>query len=303
VKQPVLSRYLRPDVLNRVSRYALLPRQLVEGNQTGAHKSPLHGFAVEFAGHREYVPGDDVRHLDWKVYFRHERHVIKQYEMETNLVCHLMLDVSESMRYGEADTQKLLYAARMAVTLGHLVVEQSDKIGLTLFDEEIRAFMKPSNTMAQVSQMATHIDGITPVRKTEIGPTLLDFAARIGRRGIVVILSDFLVDPDDLVKGLQRLRYDGHEVVLMQVMHHDELTFDFSGMVRFLGIEMDRDVVARPKDIRDAYLEALSQHNKQIERICSSNRCERIVCDTSRNMGKLFADYLERRQVMRRRKV
>lgn len=298
--QPILSRYLRPEVLNRVSQYSLEPRQLVEGTLTGDHKSPLHGFAVEFAGHREYVPGDDVRHLDWKVYFRHERHVIKQYEMETNLVCHLMLDVSESMRYGAADTQKLLYAARLAITLGHMIVERSDKVGLTLFDEQICDYLKPSNTMGQVLQMANSVDQVEPTRKTQIGSSLLDLAARAGRRGIVIVLSDLLVEPDDLVKGLQRLRYDGHEVVMMQVLHHDELAFDFSGTVRFLGIEMDEQVLARPKDIRDAYLDALHQHNQRLEQICNANRCERIVCDTSRNMGQLFADYLQRRQVSHR---
>ncbi|MCP4005996.1 MAG: DUF58 domain-containing protein [bacterium] len=261
----------------------------------------MHGFAVEFAGHRQYVPGDDVKHLDWRVYFRQDRHVIKQYEMETNLVCHLMLDVSESMRYGQADTQKLLYAARLAITLGHLIVEQSDKVSLALFDEEIRDRLKPSNTMAQVLQMATAVDQIEPTRKTQMGPALLDLAARAGRRGIVIILSDLLVEPDDLVAGLQRLRYDGHEVVLMQVMHHDELAFDFSGTIRFLGIEMDEQVLARPNDIRDAYLDALGEHNARLEEICNANRCERVLCDTSRNMGNLFADYLQRRQVSHRR--
>ncbi len=297
----VLSRYLRPEVLSHLTNQSLKPRQMVEGTLTGDHKSPLHGFAVEFAGHREYVPGDDVRHLDWKVYFRHERHVIKQYEMETNLVCHLMLDVSESMRYGQGDSQKLLYAARMAITLGHLIVKQSDKVGLTLFDEQILDTIKPSNTMEQVLRMASSIDRIKPARKTQVGSSLLDLAARAGRRGIIVVLSDLLVEPEDLIKGLQRLRHDNHEIVLIQVMHHDELTFDFSGMVRFLGIEQDQQVLARPKDIRDAYLTALNEHNRRLEEICTANRCERILCDTSRNLGRLFADYLQRRQLSRRR--
>ena len=296
-----LGRYLRPEVLNHLAHRSLKPRQLVEGTLTGDHKSPLHGFSVEFAGHREYVPGDDVKHLDWKVYFRHERHVIKQYEMETNLVCHLMLDVSESMRYGQGDTNKLLYAARLAITLGHLIVKQSDKVGLTLFDEQILDAVKPSNTMAQILQMANSIDQVKPTRKTQIGSSLLELAAKAGRRGIIVVLSDLLVEPDDLVKGLQRLRHDNHEVVLLQVMHHDELAFDFSGTIRFLGIEMDEQVLARPRDIRDAYLTALAEHNAQLEEVCTANRCERIVCDTSRNLGKLFADYLQRRQLSHRR--
>ena len=296
-----LARYLRPDVLARLARHELLPRHLVEGTLSGAHKSPLHGFAVEFAGHREYAPGDDVRHLDWNVYFRHERHVIKQYEMETNLVCHLMLDVSASMRYGQGNQQKLAFAAQMAVTLAHLVIEHSDKVGLTLFDEEVRDTMRPSNSTGQLLQMASALDRIESVQKTQIGKSLLDLAGRAGCRAIVVVLSDFLTDPQDLVRGIQQLRYANHEVVLMQVLHHDELEFSFPGNVRFVGLETDEQLRTHPKSIRDAYLRALNEHNRQIADICHSNRCERVVCDTSVNMGKMFADYLEQRTVMHSR--
>ncbi len=301
MSQNSLSKYLRPDVLTRLARSELLPRHLVEGTLTGAHKSPLHGFAVEFAGHREYAPGDDVRHLDWKVYFRHEKHFIKQYEMETNLVCHLMLDVSASMRYGQGDQQKLRFAARMAVTLAHLVIEQSDRAGLTLFDEEVRDAIRPSNSMAQLLQMAATIDQIDPVKKTQIGDSLFDLAGRAGRRAIVVVFSDFLTDPQDLVKGLQQLRYANHEVVLMQILHHDELDFSFAGNVRFVDLETDRQLRTHPKSIREAYLRALDAHNRQIEDICHANRCEHVVCDTSVSMGRLFSDYLQQRTLLRRR--
>src|SRR5271169_458879 len=151
--QAILSKYLLPEVLNRVGHQAFVPRQLVEGTMAGAHKSPFHGFAVEFASHREYVPGDDLRHLDWKVYHRRDKLFIKQYEMETNLVCHLLLDVSASMRYGDGDAQKLLYAARMALTLAYLIVQQSDKVGVTLFDEAVREVLPPSNGMPQILRL------------------------------------------------------------------------------------------------------------------------------------------------------
>ncbi len=299
--QPGLTRYIQPDVLTRVEQYTFSPTQLVEGTLAGAHKSPFHGFAVEFASHREYVPGDDLRHLDWKVYFRHDKHVIKQYEMETNLVCHLMLDISASMRYGEAATQKLLYAARMAVTLGYLVVERSDKVSLTLFDDEVRATLRPSNTMGQVLKMTESLDAAEPVNKTQISSTLIDLAARAGRRGIVVVFSDFLVDLDDLEDALQRLRYDKHEVVLMHTMHHDELNFDIPGMVRFEGLEDDDVFLTRPNDVRKAYLEALKRHVDRLDEICETNRCERVECDTSRPLAELFADYLQQRAINRRR--
>ncbi|MFP6614205.1 MAG: DUF58 domain-containing protein [Pirellulales bacterium] len=301
MSKAVLSRYIQPHVLTRVDQYSFAPRQLVEGTLAGAHKSPFNGFAVEFASHREYVRGDDLRHLDWKVYFRHDKHMIKQYEMETNLSCHLMLDVSASMRYGELDAQKLLFASRMAVTLGYLVVEQSDKISLTVFDEDVRVSLAPSNTMGQILKMTEALDQIEPVNKTQIGKSLLDLAGRAGRRGIVVIFSDFLVDLDDLEEALQRLRYDRHEVVLMQVMHHDELEFDIPGMVRFVGLEDMDQFLTRPQDIRAAYLDALNKFNDRLQAICEANVCERVVCDTTRDMSELFADYLQQRHATRRR--
>jgi uncharacterized protein (DUF58 family) len=301
MSKAVLTRYIQPEVLTRVDQYAFVPRQLVEGNLAGAHKSPFYGFAVEFASHREYVAGDDVRHLDWRVYFRHDKHMIKQYEMETNLSCHLMLDVSASMRYGEADTQKLLFASRMAVTLGYLIVEQSDKVSLTLFDEQVRASLTPSNTMGQILKMTEALDKVESVHKTQIGPSLLDMAARAGRRGIIVIFSDFFVDLDDLDDALQRLRYDNHEVVLMQVLHHDELEFELPGMVRFVGLEDADQFLTRPQDIRAAYLDAMNKFNNRLQEICEANRCERVVCDTSHEMSALFADYLQQRHMTRRR--
>ncbi len=301
MSKPILTRYIQPDVLSRVEQYTFAPTGLVEGTLAGAHKSPFHGFAVEFASHREYTAGDDLKHLDWKVYYRNDRHVIKQYEMETNLVCHLMLDVSASMRFGEEDKQKLLYAARMAVTLGYLIVERSDKVSLTLFDEEVRDSLKPSNTMGQVLKMTETLEKIEPVKKTKIGPSLLDLAGRAGRRGIVVILSDFLVDLGDMEKAIQRLRYDKHEVVLMQVMHHDELHFNIPGMVKFVGLEDEDIFLTRPDDIRTAYLDALKRHSEELDRLCEANRCERVVCDTSRNMAEMFADYLQQRTLTHRR--
>ena len=303
--QAILTRYIQPEVLSRVEHYTFQPRELVEGTLAGAEKSQFHGFAVEFASHGEYVAGDDIRHLDWKVYYRHDKHVIKQYEMETNLVCHLMLDVSSSMRYGEkgdnADQQKLLYAARIATTLGYLIVERSDKVSLTLFDEEIRASLKPSNTMGQILKMTETLDAMDPVNKTKIGPSLMDLAARAGRRGIIVIFSDFFVDLADLEAALQRLRYDRHEVVLMQTLHADELNFNLPGMVRFVGLEDEDAYLTRPDDIRMAYLEALKKHGEELSRICETNACERVVCDTSRNMAELFADYLQKRGLTHRR--
>src|SRR6185369_15871982 len=164
----ILSRYLDPEVLSRFASRQIEPRGLVLGSLAGAHKSPLSGFAVEFAGHREYVWGDDPKHIDWRLYFKRDKYFIKQYEMETNFVCHLVLDVSASMRYGADRQQKLLYGAQMATTLGHAVVRQSDRVSLTTFDETLGGTVPPGNSMAQVVKLTELLDAIKPVAKTRM---------------------------------------------------------------------------------------------------------------------------------------
>src|SRR5687767_1015769 len=234
--QTVLNRYLDPEVLGHVAERHLNPRSLVIGNLAGAHKSPLAGFAVEFAGHREYAPGDDPKHVDWRVYFTRDKYFVKQYELETNFVCHLVLDVSASMRYGEGRQQKLLYAAQMAMALGYSVIRQSDKVSLFTFDDRVRGIVTPSNSMAQVVRMTEHLDLIDPIEKTALASCLSDITGRLGRREIVMIFSDLFGDLDQFEPILQRLRYHKHEVVLFHVMHHDELAFDLDGMVKFQGL-------------------------------------------------------------------
>ena len=296
----VLSRYLDPDVLSRIANRRIEPRGLVQGNLAGAHRSPLSGFAVEFAGHRQYVWGDDPKHIDWRVYFTRERYVIKQYEMETNFVCHVLLDVSASMRYGEGEQQKLAYAARMAASLAYAIVRQSDKVSLATFDDRVRGVVPPSNSMAQIVRMTEHLDQIEPVNKTQMADCLMELAGRMKRREIVVVLSDFFTDLAPLEAALQRLRYNRHEVVLMQVMHHDELAFEFDGMIKFVGLELPEELVTQPEELRRAYLRALGQFNEQLEDVCQRNRIERILVDTSRDMGQVFVDYLNQRSRLNR---
>lgn len=296
----VLSRYLDPEVLSRMADRHIEPRGLVVGNLAGAHKSPLSGFAVEFASHREYVPGDDPKHIDWRVYFTRDKYFIKQYEMETNFVCHLVIDTSASMRYGEDREQKLLYAAQMATTLGYSIIHQSDKVSLATFDDRIRGFVPPSNSLAQVVRMTEHLDEIEPVEKTRMAECLTELVGRMRRREIVMVFSDFFTDLDALEAALQRMRYSRHEVVLFQVMHHDELAFEFSGMIKFLGLEVPDELLAQPEDLRRSYLKAVDAFNTRFEEICQHNGVERILVDTSRNMGEVFVDYLNKRSLLNR---
>jgi uncharacterized protein (DUF58 family) len=300
VAKTILSRYLDPEVLSRMSGRRIEPRGLVLGNLAGAHKSPMSGFAVEFAGHREYVVGDDLKHIDWRVFFKRHRYFVKQYEMETNFVCHFVLDSSASMRYGEGDQQKLAYAARMVAALGHAIIRQSDKVSLATFDERIRGVVPPSNAMPQIIRMTELLDQSEPVNKTRMAECLAELVGRMKRREIVMILSDFFTDLDQIEAPLQQMRYQRHEVVLFQIMHHDELTFEFEDMTKFVGLEIPEELLAQPGQIRKAYLRAVERFNERLEDICQRNRIERVLVDTRRDLGEVLCDYLNQRSRMHR---
>jgi len=300
MSQPVLSRYLDPDILSRVADRTFEPRGLVVGNLAGAHKSPLAGFAVEFAGHREYVPGDDPKHIDWRLFFNRDKYFVKQYELETNFVCHLLLDISASMRYGENRQQKLLYAAQLAAVLAYSVVRQNDKVSLGTFDSQLRGFLPPSNSLAQILRITEHLDDIESVEKTDVAESLSDFAGRFARREIVIILSDLFCDLQGLEAAIQRLRFSRHEVLLFQTLHHDELTFPFEGPIRFLGLEVPQEERVHADDLRATYLEGLARFRQEVELLAERNGCEYLLVDTSRNMADLLSDYLDRRGRSRR---
>jgi uncharacterized protein (DUF58 family) len=204
------------------------------------------------------------------------------------------------MRYGEGIEQKLMYAAQMAVTLGYSIVKQTDKVSLVTFDNRTRGIIPASNSMDQIVRMTQHLEEIEPQEKTEMADCLTEVASRMGRREIVMIFSDFFTDLAALEPVLQRLRFAQHEVVLFQVMHHDELYFDFDGMTKFLGLEVPEEILAQPEDLRTAYLAAVNRFNGELEAMAIRNGCERVLCDTRRNMRELFIDYLNRRSLLNR---
>jgi uncharacterized protein (DUF58 family) len=295
--QSVLSKYVDPETLNRLAGRGLEPRGLVAGTLAGHHKSPFSGFAVEFAAHREYVPGDDPKHIDWRVYFTRDKYFIKQYEMETNLVCHLVLDTSASMRYGAGPQQKLLAAARMATTLGYSVIRQGDKVALATVDESVLDFIPPSNSMGQIVRMTERLDTVQPTRKTRLPECLLDLCGRFGRRSIVLVFSDFFTDVAQLEAALERMRYSRHEVVLFQVLHPDELEFRFEGNVKFRGLEVDEQLLTQPAELRKRYLEALARFNEKLADACTRNKVERVVVDTGRDPAEVLVDYINARSL------
>ena len=300
MSQPVLARYLDSQALDRIARQRWEPRGLVHGNLAGGHRSPLAGFAVEFVGHRQYVWGDDPKHIDWRVYFNRDRLVVKQYAMETNFVCHFVLDASASMTYGSGDEQKLRYAARLAITLGYFILKQGDKISLATFDDRLLAFIPPGNSPAQLVRMTEHLESLEPREKTHIGRALTEIGEHFHRREIVVLLSDFFCDLADLEKALQQWRYRRHEVVLFHVLHHDELAFQFDGQVKFVGLELPDELLTRPDELRPSYLRALRDFQERLASLCQRNSVEYLLVDTSRPPADVLADYLMQRSRLHR---
>lgn len=287
-----LGRYLDSRVLARLMHFRFKPRERVIGDLVGDHKSPFAGFAVEFAGHREYTPGDDIRHIDWRVYYKHHRYFIKQYEAETNLIAHILLDASESMLYGEAAQQKWTYAASLAVTLSYLIVRKRDKTGFGLFDDKILLHLPASQSMLQPSRMDGLMEKHTPARKTDMGKVLMEFAPRLGRRGVVMIISDCFDDEERILSGIRRFRYDLHDVILFHVLHRDELAFPFDGNVRFEGLEGMPEIKTDAQQVRARYREIVSGYLDRLGRGCERSSVEYVLMDTSIPLEVTLARHL-----------
>ncbi len=289
------SRHLDPAVLAEISRLDLRARQVVLGYVSGLHKSPRKGYSVEFAEHREYVAGDDIRHLDWKLWGRADRLYIKQYEEETNLRCHLLLDISESMRFGTGPLNKFDYAATAAASIAYLLLRQRDAVGMRLFDDDLRGVVPLSSNWHSIHNILQMAEPIKPKRKTDFSVPLRDFADQSGRRSMVVILSDLFAPLETIERGLQLLRHRRHEVVLFHVLDETELTFPFEDNTKFVGLEEMPDLVAEPRSLRDGYLEVVNEFLAKVRRMCASMRIDYMTVSTGDRLDKTLAGFLAAR--------
>jgi uncharacterized protein (DUF58 family) len=273
-----LQKYLDPKVLNKIRRLDLQARLVVEGFISGMHRSPFHGFSVEFAEHREYAPGDDIKHLDWKVLGRTDRLYIKQYEVETNLRATFLVDVSESMRYGEDGKRERMgkyhYAACLASSLALLLLGQQDAVGLATFDEDLRAYLPPSTNPNHIKAFVHELDVVSLKAKTSVEAICHNLAEKIPRRGMICMVSDLFVDADGLMRGLQHFRHRDHEVIVLHVMDEDELTFPFQGNTMFRGLEATGRLTVEPRALRKGYMEAVQRFCAGVKRRCITNQID-----------------------------
>lgn len=297
-------RYLDPLALAKVGSLELQARLIVEGYLSGMHKSPYHGFSVEFAQHREYVPGDDIKHIDWKVYSRTGRFHLKQYEEETNLICWLLMDVSESMNYSSGPTDregkplvsKYDYACMSAVSLAYLTLKQQDSIGLITFDDQVRDFIRPSSQPSHLKRVVTALGNSAGGReKTNLAAIFHDLAERINRRAIIMIFSDLFDDTESLLAGIRHLRHKRHEVVLFHVLDRAELDFPFQDATLFRGLEQYPQLLTDPRSLRDGYLEQFEQFLYEVEHGARNQDADYRRMITDERLGVSLSSYLSYR--------
>lgn len=291
-------KYLQPEVLARLEGLPLRARLIVEGYVSGVHRSPFHGFSIEFAEHREYAPGDDIRYVDWKVFGRTDKFYLKQFEEETNLVCNLLLDTSQSMLYqGPASPMsKLEYAKCVAAALGYLVLHQQDSVGLATFDSEVRALARPSSNPSQLNQVLHLLEEAAAEHKTDTGPIFHALAERFRKRGIVIVLSDLFDDVSSMLTGLKHFRHRRHEVVLFHILDPAELDFPFRQVTMFEGLEQLPKVLVDPPALRKAYLREFHDYLRQLKQGCRMHHIDYVAMRTDQTFDVALSSYLASRR-------
>ena len=287
-------RFLDPAVLARLGTLELKARTVVEGFLTGLHRSPYKGFSVEFAEYRQYMPGDDLSTIDWKVYARSDRFYVKKFEEETNLDCYLLLDISASMGYGSRIT-KIRYASMLAASLAYLMNRQRDAVGLTTFDDSIVSMLPPSARPGHLRSILLTLDGMALGHKTDVSKPLHLLADGIAKRGMVVLISDLLDDPASVVDGLRHFRFRGTDVIVFHIMDPDELTFPFERASRFRDLERGDELMAVPAVVREDYLSALNTALEVYRRDLSTGGIDYRLLNTSEPLEFALMSYLSTR--------
>ena len=294
-QQQATFQYLDFDALGRISNMQLLAKTVVQGFILGLHKSPYRGFSVEFAEYRQYVPGDETRYLDWKLYGKTDRYYIKQFEAESNLSCHVVLDKSGSMSYGSGRLTKMQYGCYLAASLAYFMMMQRDAVGLVVFDNEVRAMLPPRSRTTHLNVILAELENLTPAGSTEARKPLHDLAEGIKRRGLIVLISDLFDEPENVLSGLQHFRFLGNDVILFHIVDPAELRFPFEQITEFIDPETDERVLTAPKSVREHYLEEMNEFYQVYRQGCADLRVDYKLFDTSTPLELALSEYLYQR--------
>ena len=290
------NKYLSTDIISNISSLSLKARLLVEGLIVGMHKSPYHGFSVEFSEHRSYNPGDEIRNIDWKIWGKTDKYFVKEYEEETNLLSHIILDQSSSMSYSSTSITKLEYAKTLAASLAYLMLKQQDGVGLTLFDSKIRAHIAPKSKSNHINSLFKVMEESIPGPDTKIGDILHLSAESIKKKGLVIIISDFLDDLESIISGIKHYRYKGHEVILFHIIDDQELNLNFDERIEFIDLETNETIVTDPWHIKDDYQAGVKQFCNNLKVNCRKNKVDYTLLNTNQPIEEALFDYLLKRR-------
>jgi len=290
-------KYLRPDVINQVARLDLRAKFIVEGFLTGLHASPFQGFSVEFSEHRKYVPGDDLKDLDWNVYAKTDKYYLKKFQAETNVTGYLVMDLSASMAYTyRQELTKFDYAICLAAALGYLMIYQQDPVGLVTFDQKIRTVLPPKSKRTQLGNILALLANLKPTGETDIAASMHQLAALIRTKSLIMIFSDLLTDVDPLMKSLFHLRHRGNEIILFHILDEAEVHFPFEGLIEFEDVETPEKLTIDAKGMKADYLQSIGEFREKCRFEASKANVDYVPIDTSISFDKALLEYLIRRQ-------
>jgi len=289
-------KYLDPAILNNIQNLELKARLVVEGFITGLHKSPFHGFSVEFSQHRPYNYGDNLRYIDWKVYGRTDRYYIKQFEEETNLKSYILLDISKSMEFQSSIISKLDYAKILSAAISYLLLSQRDAVGLGLFDSKLKKLMPPRSAASYLQTILRELDINAPGEDTKIQPVLHAMADRLKRRGLVILISDLYDDPEEVLAGLRHFRYNQHEVLVFHLLDPQELNFEYEGDVEFEDMESGEKIRTYPWYIKEEYQAAVKSFEKTYRNLCREYSIDYQLISTDQTLDVALMEFLIKRQ-------
>lgn len=292
-------KYLQPETAAKIGNIELIARLVVEGFITGLHRSPYHGFSVEFAEHRQYRHGDETKNIDWKVFARTNKFYVKQFEEETNLRSIIAIDSSASMGYSsKGNISKFDYACYLSAALATLMINQRDAVGIALYDKEINKFLPPKSKPSYISEILKTLSNIKPSKETETANSLDKLAERIKRRGLIIIISDFFDDKEAVLQALKHFRHRSHEVLVFHILDPREIDFKLGDGASFRDVETGEEMVTIPYRIQNAYSEAVSEFTQYIRRECYNHNIDYNLIDTSKPFDKALRDYLTKRRKM-----
>ncbi len=289
-------KFLRPEIVAQLNSMILRAKMVVEGSIIGKHRSPYHGFSVEFAEHRSYGFGDEIRHIDWKLFGKTDRLYIKRYEEETNLNAHLILDISNSMLYGSKKITKLKYANSLIASLAYLMINQQDATGLVQFSNKINRFILPKSRPSHLNVILSQLNDNLTEPDTNIEPVLHEMAERISKRGLIVLCSDLMDNPEKIMNGLKHFRHKKQEVIVFHIFDRKEFEFDFKSRIKFLDMETKQEIDSEPWHIRDSYTKLVSDLQKYFRRNCRKNLIDYVPVFSDQSLENCIIEYLNKRK-------